>query len=402
MGTTSSRSKDLATDDAAWDRLVRQDPRGSYLQLTGWATVKAASGWRHRRVVADAGSGPVGLQLLIRPLGPGPFAVGYAPRGPIGATDPASLGALTAALRRVARSERLSHVTIEPPWPSVVAAGDGDAPAPPGAERSAVDAGSAALSPVPDGDPADGLAALGWVASDPVQHDRTRVVDLTDTDRMWQDVRSRTRRYINAARKSGITVTREGSSAIPEFHRLLATTAHRAGFFAREAGSYARILEVFGDDAWMLMARTADGTAVAGLQLVRCGDTVVEPSGGMDDAGAESRANHLLKWESMAIAAAAGATRYDMWGIAHGGIDQFKAGFGGVELRYPGSYDLQTMPLLRPAFLAARRTWVRVARRRSGLDRPPTHGSADTTVEPAHGSPQATGEPAVPTRQVTP
>ena len=72
----------LRTDAAAWDEFVRTTPGGGYLQLTGWAAVKAANGWRARRVVADAGSGPIGVQLLIRRLGPTPFGVGYCPRGP--------------------------------------------------------------------------------------------------------------------------------------------------------------------------------------------------------------------------------------------------------------------------------------------------------------------------------
>ena len=127
-------------------------------------------------------------------------------------------------------------------------------------------------------------------------------------------------------------------------------------------------MDTFGqDDAHLLMARTAAGRAVAGLLIVRCGDTVAEPSGGMDDEGAETRANYLLKWEAISRAAADGARHYDMWGIAHGGIDQFKAGFGGHEVRYPGTFDLQTMPILRPGLLAARRAWVSMARRRRGL-----------------------------------
>jgi len=133
------------------------------------------------------------------------------------------------------------------------------------------------------------------------------------------------------------------------------------------------------------MARNRAGRAVAGLLIVRCGDTVAEPSGGMNDEGAETRANYLLKWEAISRAAGDGARHYDMWGIAHGGIDQFKAGFGGHEVRYPGTFDLQTMPLLRPALLGARRAWVSMARRRRGLatgrghDEPttPTKGATD-------------------------
>ena len=338
----------LRTDPAAWDEFVRATPGGGYLQLTGWATVKAANGWRARRVVADAGNGPIGVQLLIRRLGPTPFGVGYAPRGPVGARDPRSLSALTGQLARVGRQERLSHITMDPGW-----AMPGPGP------RS-----EAATLP----SPVTSLLAAGWRRSDDLQHDRTRIVDLGDPDGLWADVRSRTQRYIKSARKAGITVTREGSASMDEFHGLLVATAQRAGFIYREAESYRRIVDTFGEDgAHLLMARTTAGRAVAGLLIVRCGDTVAEPSGGMDDEGAETRANYLLKWEAISRAAADGARHYDMWGIAHGGIDQFKAGFGGHEVRYPGTFDLQTLPLLRPCLVVARRTWVSMARRRRGL-----------------------------------
>ena len=45
--------------------------------------------------------------------------------------------------------------------------------------------------------------------------------------------------------------------------------------------------------------RRADGEPLATLFLVRCGPRVVEPYGGMTPAGAESRANYLLKWEAI-------------------------------------------------------------------------------------------------------
>ncbi len=373
----------LRTDPAAWDEFVRTSPGGSYLQLTGWAAVKAANGWRARRVVTEAGSGPVGVQLLMRRLGPTPFGIGYAPRGPVGASDPESLRALSDLLAAVAHRERLSHVTMDPGWAM---------PAPPSGDADTMAAGlmeADGLSEPPSGEPpsgepasgepasgepastispVSGLLAAGWRRSHDLQHDRTRIVDLDDADRMWSEVRSRTQRYIKAARKTGISVAREGTEAMDDFHALLATTAERAGFIHRDVDSYRRILETFEPEgAHLLMARTPAGGAVAGLLIVRCGDTVAEPSGGMDDEGAETRANYLLKWQAMAEAAADGARHYDMWGIAHGGIDQFKAGFGGHEVRYPGTFDLQTMPLLRPGILAARRAWVGLARRRRGL-----------------------------------
>ncbi len=355
----------LRTDPAAWDAFVRTAPGGGYLQLSGWATVKAANGWRARRVVVDAGNGPVGVQLLLRRLWRTPLGVGYAPRGPVGARDPASLRALTEQLVRVGRQERLSHVTMDPGWGV-------DVPHAPDVRT--------ATTTAPPIDSATPLLAAGWHRSDDLQHDRTRIVDVDDPDRMWAHVRSRTQRYVKSARKAGITVAREGVDAMDEFHGLLVATADRAGFIYRDAGSYQRIVDTFAaEDAHLLMARTSQGRAVAGLLIVRCGDTVAEPSGGMNDEGAETRANYLLKWEALSEAAAAGARHYDMWGIAHGGIDQFKAGFGGREVRYPGTFDLQTLPLLRPGLLAARRMWVSVARRRRGLDADTGHDPAPVT-----------------------
>ena len=60
----------------------------------------------------------------------------------------------------------------------------------------------------------------------------------------------------------------------------------------------------------------------------------------MTAGGAEHRANYLLKWEAIRSSRAAGATSYDMWGLVHPGIRQFKEGFGGREVRLIGAWDL--------------------------------------------------------------
>jgi lipid II:glycine glycyltransferase (peptidoglycan interpeptide bridge formation enzyme) len=93
----------------------------------------------------------------------------------------------------------------------------------------------------------------------------------------------------------------------------------------------------------------------------------VEPYGGMTDAGAESRANYLLKWEAVVRAKAAGATTYDLWGLAHPGIAHFKTGFGGREVRYIGAWDLVLDGLGRAVYEGAGRARVWWARRSHGL-----------------------------------
>jgi lipid II:glycine glycyltransferase (peptidoglycan interpeptide bridge formation enzyme) len=94
---------------------------------------------------------------------------------------------------------------------------------------------------------------------------------------------------------------------------------------------------------------------------------VVEPYGGMTEAGADSRANYLLKWEAIRSSKEAGASTYDLWGLAHAGIAHFKTGFGGREVAYVGAFDLVLDPLGRRTYSIALRTRVRLARLRHGL-----------------------------------
>ena len=85
----------------------------------------------------------------------------------------------------------------------------------------------------------------------------------------------------------------------------------------------------------------------------------------MTAAGAESRANYLLKWEAIRSSREQGATSYDLWGLATGGIAHFKTGFGGREVRYIGAWDLVLDPLGRQAYeVGAARPACAGARRR--------------------------------------
>src|SRR4029079_2117775 len=93
----------------------------------------------------------------------------------------------------------------------------------------------------------------------------------------------------------------------------------------------------------------------------------------MTAAAANSRANYLLKWEAIRTSREAGATSYDLWGLATGGIAHFKTGFGGREVQYIGAWDLVLSPLGRRAYELAQRVRVQLARRRGGID---TSGSA--------------------------
>jgi len=330
----------LRADASAWDAFVEAAPTGSYTQLTAWARVKRANGWRSVRLVVDGRSGPLGLQLLVRDLRPTPWRVGYAPRGPVGGDfDAAGVAALTESLWLAARRLRLVQVTIDPE--------------------------------VQADHPLVGhLDRAGWRPTASIQADRTRLLDLRrPEDQLWADLRSKCRQYVSKARRAGVTVEDAGAAGLDDFYRLYVETARRAGFVHRSQRAYEDVFRAYGatDRARLLLARLPDGKAAAALLLLTCGRRVIEPYGGMSEAGARSRANYLLKWEAIRSSRERGFEVYDMWGVAHAGIERFKSGFGGREVAFVGGRMLVVDRLGNAVTNLARRGLVGAARLRHGV-----------------------------------
>jgi peptidoglycan pentaglycine glycine transferase (the first glycine) len=334
-----------APDATEWDAFVEGSDPGSYLQLRAWARVKAVNGWTSH-VVRDGDR--VGAQILVRRPRPLPWGFGYAPRGPVARDWSADgIGSFTALVRdQLTRSAgRVSHVRIDP--------------------EIEVDAGSDAAGAV-----RHALATHGWRPAPPIQPSSTRVIDLAgDEDALFGELRKKWRQYVNKARNGGIRVVEAEGDRLPEFYRIYRETADRAGFLIRAESAYRDVWEAYrpAGRARLLFAETADGEPQATLFLVRCGPRVVEPYGGMTQAGGETRANYLLKWEAIRTSKEQGATTYDLWGLATGGIAHFKTGFGGREVRYIGAYDLTLDRLGREVYARAGRARVWMARRRHGL-----------------------------------
>lgn len=377
-GTSSGASVvDLAPDTASWDAFVSRSNPGSYLQTSAWAEVKAANGWTPLRFMgsslvgrADVGRPPAdpdapehedaaadeqpgretafGVQMLLRRPRLFPWAFAYAPRGPVlEAWDPSTLGAFTAGLRQVLVSapQRVSHVRIEP---EIELDGPWDV----------------------DGELRHALRHSGWRPGTPVQPPRTRQIDLrADEAALWGDLRKKWRQYVNKARKSEIRVVDATDDRLPEFYSIYQETARRAGFIIRTYESYLAVWQAFAKLGMvrLLMAETQAGKGLATLLVLRVGDRVIEPYGGMTAQGAESRANYLLKWEAIRTSREQGAVSYDMWGLSHEGIEHFKSGFGGREIRYVGAWDLVLDPAGRLVFDSAQAWQDRIGRLRHGI-----------------------------------
>jgi peptidoglycan pentaglycine glycine transferase (the first glycine) len=322
MSRTSELRAWRVTDPMAWNAFVEGAPYHAFPQLWEWGEVRALAGWRPVRLaIGPSRQEPVaGAQLLLRRLPLLGWHLAYAPRGPIGSLDdPTVRDALVAALRALGRAERIATVRADP-------------------------------EAEPESPYGMSLLTGPWRAAPKVQPERTRVIDLTvGEDELRANLRRKHRQYVNKAERAGVTIERfDGGSpaeaigpALDEFNRIYVSTADRAGFVARAPYYYERVWSAFAPAGHARLSfAVMDGERVATLFHFTCGDRVVESYGGMTEAGADARANYLLKWGAIREFAAEGFRAYDMWGLATGGIRQFKEGFGGREVRYVGARDL--------------------------------------------------------------
>ncbi len=341
------------TDAAAWNEFAERADYRSFPQLWEWGELRSTSGWRPVRVaVGERREQPLaGVQLLLRDVPLLGWRLGYAPRGPIGALDDASIrGELQRALAALARRERVATLKVDP----------------------------AVTASEPYG---RALLAAPWRPASKVQPPRTRIIDLAaGENELRAAMRRKHRQYVNKAERAGISVEwLDGhespevvDAALADFYRIYTHTAERAGFVARAAAYYQRVWSLFAPQGRAkLLFATYDGERMAALFCFICGDRVAEAFGGMSDAGADSRANYLLKWEAIRGFAARGAATYDLWGLATGGIAQFKEGFGGRQVEYVGARDWPVRPPLDlalrvalPAYGLAQRTRLRLHGRR--------------------------------------
>ncbi len=310
------------TDAEAWNAFVESAPYHAFPQLWEWGQVRAMGGWRPIRLaIGPSPQDPVaGAQLLLRRLPVVGWHLAYVPRGPVGhLDDPAVQAALISALHALGRAEKIATVRADPE------------------ARPETPYGQALLD-------------APWRAAPKIQPPTTRVIDLTGgSETLKANLKRKHRQYVNKAERSGVTIERfDGSTpagvispALVDFNRIYQLTADRAGFVARQAFYYERVWSIFAPTGRVRLSfAVRDGERVAVLFHFTCGERAVESYGGMTESGADARANYLLKWAAISDFADEGLAVYDMWGLATGGIRQFKEGFGGDEIAYVGARDL--------------------------------------------------------------
>jgi lipid II:glycine glycyltransferase (peptidoglycan interpeptide bridge formation enzyme) len=189
-----------------------------------------------------------------------------------------------------------------------------------------------------EGSLAQQLIRKGFViATKALQPQCTRIVALGGEEAMLAGMRPKTRYNIRVAQKRGVTVAREESLA--EFIALMEETTQRDKFHAHPARYYGELVKTEGVSLYV--ARTGGAPAASAIVLAD-GRMGIYLHGASSYAHRTDMAPFALHWEIMKELASNGVSEYDLWGIDEKkwpGVTRFKAGFGGREVSYIGSYD---------------------------------------------------------------
>lgn len=208
------------------------------------------------------------------------------------------------------------------------------------------------------------LKAHGWVFSaEQIQFRNTIELDLTVSEEiLLARMKQKTRYNIRLAQRKGVIVRAGGLDDLSALFRMYAETSVRDGFVIRDEGYYRLLWKTFLTDqtssipseqpyAKVLVAEVS-GEAVAALFVFYFAEKAWYLLGMSRDAHREKMPNHLLQWEAIRQAKAAGCRVYDLWGAPDEfvesdplwGVYRFKEGLGGVVVRHLGAWDLPLRP----------------------------------------------------------
>jgi lipid II:glycine glycyltransferase (peptidoglycan interpeptide bridge formation enzyme) len=345
-----------ATDAAAiteiddrheWDSLATSLGAQPF-QAWAWGALKQDFGWQpHRFATSDR---TAAAQVLVRPFSG--LSVAYAPRGPFPVTAEGTLDeSLLDHVIGLARRRRAAFLRFEP-------------------DLLITDPRAPALD--------EFLRARGFRTSEKTLGQRSSIrLDLTRTeDEIFASFSKGHRADTKRAMRDGVTVRRATDEAdVDWLHRMLGATTERKSFEFHSAAYYRALWRHFGDAASLLLAEWQGEVVAATLNIAWAGNGLYLFAGSTR-AGLQSRAGHLLQWESIRWAKARGATSWDLWGIADArgrmellryegvaddsaqmialdeearrdpkdGLERFKKGWGGHAVRVVPAYDKVFIP----------------------------------------------------------
>ena len=174
------------------------------------------------------------------------------------------------------------------------------------------------------------------------------------------------RRNIKKAEKSEVKVRQATFSDLETFHTLYKETAKRDKFTPRPLNYFKQMWKSLNENSnnlaeMRLYIAEQENICHAACLWVRVGKHVWYTYGASSTSGRELRPSNAIQWQMMRDARDAGASIYDMRGIAATlneksplfGLLRFKIGTGGKVIQYVGEWDFILKPLIYKAFRVA-------------------------------------------------
>jgi serine/alanine adding enzyme len=155
----------------------------------------------------------------------------------------------------------------------------------------------------------------------------------SDTDTLWRDVvRYSVRKAVKQAQNYGVTVSFGCDQTVleREFFPLYLKSMKRLGVPPHKFAYYSLSLKEFGPDMMLAMARSADGTPIAGLLGFACGARVNIINTVSDPDHWNLKANDLLHWEAIKRTAETGHRFFDFGSVRYEGQSTYKKKWGTV------------------------------------------------------------------------
>ncbi len=316
-----------------FNAFVAAAPKGHFLQSYEWGELKARTGWKPIRLVAEQDGEIRGaLSMLQRRLPLPGKSILYAPRGPVlAAGETRALAALVEYTRGYARRSGAIFLKLDPDIPMQ-------------------DTGFPAV-----------LRQLGFVGGaggknfEGVQPKFVFRLDISaDPDTIFASFAPKTRYNIRLASKKGVTVTADrGKDYLPVFYALLQETATRDRFLIRSYSYFNDIWDQFVERGMAkLFLAEYEGKVVAGTLAFIMGDKAWYLYGASGNQYRNVMPNYLLQWEMIRWAKENGCRMYDFRGVSGDlsednplyGLYRFKKGFNGELVEFIGEYDLLFSP----------------------------------------------------------
>lgn len=186
----------------------------------------------------------------------------------------------------------------------------------------------------------------GFARTRSVQPNVTSVINLkNDAEHLLESMHQKTRYNIRLAEKHGVGIRKMQESEFGKFWELMGQTAERDRFRAHPRSYYETMIREL--DMCEVWFAEYQGKVLAANLMVFWGDTAVYVHGASSGEFRNVMAPYLLHWEMIKRGRERGYRYYDFWGIAPAdqpnhpwaGITRFKKGFGGAEVKYPGTFD---------------------------------------------------------------